>query len=68
MAKPTKITMRVEAHGTVGLTGVDRELDEARKWQVRQHGKVGYWKLKRLIAAHGLLAVYRDWKAGRRPG
>ncbi len=47
------------------LTGVDLELDEARKWQVRQLGKVGYWKLKRRIAARGLLAVYRDWKAAQ---
>ncbi len=47
---------------TRALTGVDRELDEARKWQVRQIPTVGYWKLKRLIATQGLLAVYRARK------
>ena len=53
--------------GTRALTGVDRELDEARKWQVRQVGRVGYWKLKRLIATHGLLAVYRARKDAGSP-
>jgi hypothetical protein len=41
------------------LTGVDRELDEARKWQVRQFGKLRCRILKGRIATHGLLAVYR---------
>lgn len=53
---------------TPTLTGVEKELDEARKWQVRQMPKRAYWKLRRLIAARGLLAVYRDWKAGRKSG
>ncbi len=47
------------------LTGVELELDEARKWQARQMHKLSYWKLKRRIAAHGLLAVYRARKAAR---
>lgn len=50
------------------LTGVDRELDKARIWQARQMNKRLYWKLKRRIAEHGLLAVYREWKAGRKSG
>jgi hypothetical protein len=49
------------------LTGVDRELDEARKWQARQMGTVGYWRIKRRIAVHGLLAVYRARKDAAKP-
>ncbi len=44
------------------LTGVARELDEARKWQVRQIHKPTYWKLKRIIDRVGLLAAYRARK------
>ncbi len=50
------------------LTGVERELDEARKWQVRQMRKVGHWKLKRLIERVGLLSAYRARKGAGQTG